>query len=139
MKAEAFRRVLAEYLIERTHVGCSSEEVQRLQEHCGFTFEENYILFLREMGHGAYGFAEGSDYESDALLEIQDWASDLLAECGLPPLSKDKFWVIYMHQGYLFFAMTVDGVYYYFEGWPFLLKICDDFASWFFLIAKPKK
>ena len=59
----------------------------------------------------------------------------MIAENSLPPLGRQYF-VILMHQGYQFFALAKDGVYYYYEGRDSLSFEFNTFGEWFEQIHK---
>lgn len=81
---------------------CTEQEIYSLEADLSITLPKAYKEFLLWGGHEAGGLFEGSDCFLRHLLNIQEWAIDLLNENSfLEILPKDAF-VFYMHQGYEF-------------------------------------
>lgn len=102
-------------------LGCTTDEVKRLEQQLKISFPAAYQEFLLWMGHGAGQFLQGSDCFYKHLPHLQNWAIELLQENNFPePLPEDAF-VFFMHQGYQFsFFRLSEGdnppIYSYCEG-----------------------
>jgi hypothetical protein len=88
--------------------GCEPDEIEALQRKFAITLPETYCDWLRIMGRGAGQYLKGSDAFYPTLLELRDFAEELLVEDGKPfSLPQDAF-VFLMHQGYTFlYFLTV--------------------------------
>lgn len=128
-----FSRLLDEYLSDRYSEGAAEEEVSELEGQYDIKFPPDYREFLLRAGGGAEGLWVGSDYRFGFLPDMQEGAVELMEEAGLE-FPKGAF-AFLMHQGYQFFYLTDDGVYYYFEGRPAPVKEHDSFTE-FFEVAK---
>lgn len=104
--------------------GCTPEEIALLEHKFGIKLPELYCDWLRTMGRDAGHYLQGSDAFYPAILELRDWATELLVENGNPFSLPDDAFVFLMHQGYQFlYFRTVSQnpdppVMYYFEGKP---------------------
>lgn len=104
--------------------GCTPEEIASLERKFGIKLPELYRDWLRTMGRSAGHYLQGSDAFYPALLELRDWATELLAENGNPFSLADDAFVFLMHQGYQFLYFRTGSqnpdppVMYYFEGKP---------------------
>jgi len=137
-----FSSYLDTFLIGRNAVGCSEDAIKALQDRYHVMLPDDYVLFLRKAGMGADGLWVGSDYRYIAqyptktitLFDLQESGRELLEAHGLslPPAS----FVFHMHQGYQFFVLTSDGVYYYLEGGSHLEKVFASFAEFFIATAR---
>lgn len=94
--------------------GCSEAEVTSLEARFGVSLPEDYREFLRVAGRRADSLWVGSDFTLERLPGMQLAARSLLAETGLD--LPDGAFVFYMHQGYVFFFISSDGVFSYQEG-----------------------
>ena len=83
-------------------LGCTPEEVARIEARFGLRLPRIYREFLLAMGRGAGRFFRGTDVFSPAVLELRQWAEELLEECGRPCALPDDAFVFLMHQGYQF-------------------------------------
>lgn len=95
-------------------------EIRKLESHFKITFPAIYRKFLLTMGKSAGKFMLGSDAFYDNLIDINEWALELIVENNLPPLPEGAF-VFWMHQGYqMAFFTEGEGddppVYYFSEG-----------------------
>lgn len=80
----------------------NQDEVIWLEQQLGISLPKAYQEFLLWLGHGAGQFLRGSDCFFKHLLDLQEWAVELLQENNFPePLPEDAF-VFLMHQGYQF-------------------------------------
>ena len=109
--------------------GCSEAEIAELESACDARFPSDYREFLLCAGRRAGNLWIGSDYRYDELLDNQEAGVELLADAGLE-LPKGAI-VFLMHQGYQFFYLAADGVYYYHEGRQAPVKESDSFAEFF--------
>lgn len=96
------------------------EEILNIEMYFKIKLPCDYIKFLSMMGNGAVGFMTGSDVFGDVLLELKDWAKDVIIDNQLPELPDNSF-VFWMHQGYQFaFFKLNEGdnpeVYFFTEG-----------------------
>ncbi len=82
--------------------GCTIDEINNLESAINMRFPAIYREFLLAMGHRAGSFYVGTDMFYDNLIDIQEWAKELLIEDGnLFALPNDAF-VFSIHQGYQF-------------------------------------
>lgn len=110
-----FEDVLLQYASNRAVAGCHDDEIAVIEKKTEANLPDDYKQFLKHMGRSAPDFFVGSDFEYDKLLNLQEWATDLLNESDLEPLGKDAF-VFMMHQGYQFYFFQNGKVNYYMEG-----------------------
>jgi len=99
---------------------CSKEEIKEIALSCNYPLPASYLEFLRNMGRGAGEFLKGSSCFYPEILELRNWAEELLVENSFTPLPDDAF-VVWMHQGYQFlFFRAKEGedppLYFYLEG-----------------------
>jgi hypothetical protein len=102
--------------------GCSPEEIREVEGKFGVTLPAFYRCFLQKMGRRAGEFLVGSDVFYPQLLNLREYAEDLLREtrCSFS-LGKEDF-VFFVHQGYQFaYFRASDGddppVWYFYETW----------------------
>lgn len=82
------------------------------------------------MGRGAEEFLVGTDYYFPEILEFQDAARELLQE-GPSPVALPPWFAIAMHQGYQFWALTEEGVWWYTENKETATLRHANFREWF--------
>lgn len=121
---------LEHYLADRKHEGCAESELEMVTSRSPVPLPDDYVTFLRRMGRGAEGFLVGTDYAYPRLLEIQEWAQEMLGEQS-PPVGLPPCFAIAMHQGYQFYAITGVGIVYYREGSDDFEIRFPSFQSWF--------
>lgn len=104
-------------------VGCTPYEVdsvvaaQRVN-----ALPELYIEFLLAMGRKAGNFLVGADFLYPKLLELKEYAYELLYEEGATFQLPDDTFIFLVHQGYQFFYFRTRDqaadprIYYYIEG-----------------------
>lgn len=114
-------------------VGCSSVEIESMQRQLGVVLPRTYVRFLEFAGKKAGQLLHGSDFLYDELIDLQEAASELLAENNQPRLQNDAF-VFAMHQGYSFlFFLTSEGddpaVRRYVEGGSFE-TVTSHYTEW---------
>src|SRR6476660_6596686 len=81
-------------------VGCSDEEVRRLEDQFGVHGPAAYREWLRWMGHRAGGFLRGTDVFYDAdLPSLKEGALELFHENDLDGALPADALVFYLHQG----------------------------------------
>lgn len=102
-------------------LGCTQDEVIKLEQQLRIYFPKAYQEFLLLMGHGAGNFLRGSDCFFEHLLCLQNWAVKLLQENNFSESLPEDAFVFLMHQGYQFsFFRLSEGddppTYYYCEG-----------------------
>jgi hypothetical protein len=102
-------------------IPCTSDEVRVLEDMLKLTLPSSYKEFLYWGGHSAGPLLRGSDCFWEHLLNIQQWAVELLEENNFPVRLPNDAFVFLMHQGYTFmFLRTTEGdnppVYRYLEG-----------------------
>ncbi len=102
-------------------IPCTPDEVRVLEDMLKLTLPSSYKEFLYWGGHSAGPLLRGSDCFWERLLNIQQWAVELLKENNSPVRLPNDAFVILMHQGYTFmFLRTTEGdnppVYRYLEG-----------------------
>lgn len=125
--SEIIKRIelVEERLIQRsvatkeTICGCSSDEIDRIEEDAGAILPASYREFLSRMGRSAGNFYVGTDIFFPRILGLKTAAKELVAEEKGLVLPEDAI-VIIMHQGYQFiFIRGNEGddppVYYYLE------------------------
>jgi hypothetical protein len=112
-----------------TAIGCSADDISALEHQAGIEFPADYREFLLRAGRGAEDLWRGSDYTLDELPEIQEAAKELLRDANLA-LPKGSF-VFFMHQGYQFFFLNPDDVFFFLEGRKEIEKHHDSFADFF--------
>ena len=103
-------------------VGCNTEEIESVEAKFDIKLPQTYREWLEIMGRGAGHYLAGSDTFYPDILQLREYAEELLTENGNPfSLSPDAF-VFLMHQGYqfLYFNTTPEHpdppVMYYIEG-----------------------
>lgn len=127
MYIDEVKRLFAE-MNARTHVAdevtpCTEAEIAHLERLYHLALPVGYTEFLRWMGKGAGNFLAGDACFYDALLQLREYALDLLAENGPSLRLPDDAFVFSMHEGYQFlFFRVAEGenppVYWYGEGQP---------------------
>jgi len=112
-----------EFLKEGRHQmkSCSESEIAKIV-HMSVekSLPESYIKFMKYAGNGI-DFLRGSSYESKELMNLKEWAIDLLEENNSSEKIDDNLFVFFMHQGYQFYFFNIDEgddppVYFYSEG-----------------------
>ncbi len=116
---------------------CAEEEIRFLEQNLKCRFPEAYREFLLWMGHGTGAFLRGTDIFYEHILNIQEWAKDLLAENNFPKSLPEDAIVFMMHQGYQFMFFHIsDGdnppTYdyheaYHFDSFEFRFQNMDEF------------
>lgn len=102
--------------------GCSSAEIEEIASGQNVALPAAYRAFLSMIGRGCGDFLVGSDCFYPAVLNVRDYAMDLLREGGVEAGLPDDAFVFLCHQGYEFlFFKTADhaedpAVYFYAEG-----------------------
>lgn len=92
-------------------LGCSEQEIQKLEEAVGLSLPLAYKEFLDWAGNGLASFEVGSDfyYEQD-LVDLQLAAREILEENNFPRKLPDDAYIFWMHNGYMFtFFCTSEG------------------------------
>ena len=102
-------------------VGCTTDELNRLEEELGISLPKSYQEFMLWMGNGAGQFLRGSDCFFQHISYLREWAIELLEENNFPEALPDDAFIFFMHQGYQFsFFRLSEGdeppIYYYCEG-----------------------
>ena len=96
------RMVGAGYALPDEIVGCTPEEVAGIEARFGLRLPRVYREFLLAMGRGAGRFLRGTDVFYPTVLELRQWAEELLEECGRPFALPEDAFVFLTHQGYQF-------------------------------------
>lgn len=100
-------------------IGCSEEEITRLEKCFGLSLPMAYKEFLLWMGKDAGPILRGSNCFYSDLFQLNHWANRLLDENGLPDRVPENAFVFFMHQGYQFAFMypseSEDPAIYYFN------------------------
>lgn len=114
--------------------GCTEEEIAAFERVAGCPLPLRYREFLERMGRGAGHFFKGSDMFLPAILEIREWAEELLAENNHPFRLEGPMLVFGMHQGYQFIFMDSDAgddppVHWYMEGRPRPEELAPSFSA----------
>lgn len=101
-------------------VGCTDDEILKVEEHFHCHLPQAYREFLLIAGKGAGKLFRGTDIFYPRVLELQAEANELLAELELTGLLPNDAKVFCMHQGYElnYFEPTSDDppVFQFFEG-----------------------
>ncbi|MEW8521512.1 MAG: SMI1/KNR4 family protein [Candidatus Thiodiazotropha endolucinida] len=82
--------------------GCVESEIKRIEEIAGCKLPLEYEKFLENLGKSGGKFLQGTDVFFDSILEIQEWAVELLEEEGKKNILPRNAFIIFMHQGYEF-------------------------------------
>lgn len=96
----------------RQAIGCSEEEILKLENSLKLSLPLAYKEFLRFAGKGLGDFEVGSTifYDDIDLIELQEIAREFLIEDNFPQKLPDDAYVFWMHQGYMFcFFRTSEG------------------------------
>jgi len=124
-----FSASLDRFLRNSNSRGCDSSEVAKLEKKYAVRLPPDYREFLLRCGNGVDNLWRGSDYRIDMLSDIQEAAEELLSEANLS--LPDGAFVFFMHQGYQFFFLTDDGVYFFVEGNAAIEKRYGSFTEFF--------
>lgn len=101
MKQEDIKILLMKKkLINTPLVGCTEEEIIKLEDRIGFKLPGMYKEFLLAGGHGSGRLFQGTTVKYINLIEIQEWAKELLEENNNPITLPSTSFVFSMHQGY---------------------------------------
>ncbi|CAM4013436.1 SMI1/KNR4 family protein [Saccharibacillus endophyticus] len=95
-------------LINKPLIGCTEEEIVKLEEKVGFKLPETYKQFLLAAGHESGRLFQGTAVHYIDLIEIQEWAKELLEENHNPIALPNSSLVFSMHQGYEIKFFDVD-------------------------------
>jgi len=107
---------------EHNIVGCSSAEIDIIEQIFDIRLPELYKNFLQKMGHQAGRFGQGTDMFYQHLIDNQEGFQELLQEDEVVFELDKNFFVISSHQGYIyhFFDIVEDlidpPIYGYMEG-----------------------
>ena len=83
-------------------LGCTQDEVIKLEAKLVILLPKAYQEFLFLMGHSAGKFLRGSDCFFRDLPSLKSWAIALLEENNFPASLPEDAFVFFMHQGYQF-------------------------------------
>ena len=103
-------------------VPCSPEEVEQIESAQGVKVPKMYRDFLLTMGRGAGKFYQGTDCFYPRLLEVREYALELLEEDDTDFSFPQDAFVFLVHQGYQFMYFWDESgsdepqVYYFMEG-----------------------
>ncbi|MCG6155937.1 SMI1/KNR4 family protein [Rubinisphaera margarita] len=125
---------------ENTIRGCTSEEIERVEQDAGSPLPLAYREFLARMGRGALRFYYGTDIFFPAVLGLTLAARELVAEEESRLQLPDDAIAIIMHQGYQFcFIRSSEGddppVYYYMEQSSEFIRKSDHFTEFLIDVA----
>lgn len=100
---EACKAFYAEHLYVRfgAPLGCTPEEVSRLEHTIGHRLPAAYVAYLRWMGNDVSGVFRGSDCYARHVLENSRWVKELLAENEMVWEFSADYLCFFCHQGYL--------------------------------------
>lgn len=101
--------------------GCTENEIAAITQCVGTSLPQVYIEFLNVLGKSCGNFLQGTDIFCDAILEIQDWALELVNEENKPDILPENSFILFMHQGYQFGYFLLDNkanppIYFFSEG-----------------------
>ena len=127
---------------EEDPIGCTESEMNTIQELAGGSLPAAYVEFMRFAGKNAGSFLQGTDFVYPRVLQLREWASELLDECDVHYAIPGLMFVFSMHQGYEFLSFMLGSgddpaVFQYVEGeaapavqWPsFSSYILDMFEK----------
>ncbi|OWA33550.1 hypothetical protein B9G55_19505 [Saccharibacillus sp. O16] len=101
MNQEDLRTLLTnKKLVNTPLVGCTEQEVMALESKIGFKLPAVYKEFLFAVGHESGRLFQGTTVHYMNLIEIQEWARELLEENHSPMTLSNTSFVFSMHQGY---------------------------------------
>lgn len=87
---------------------CSEDELTKLKSFSPTkTLPSIYLDFMSKFGNGA-DFLTGTDYTMKYILELKEWAVELLEENNFSKKLKDNQFVFMMHQGYMVWFFNLD-------------------------------
>jgi hypothetical protein len=115
--------------------GCSDSEISMLEARYHLSLPNLYKEFLREMGHYAGLFYQGTDLFYESLFDLRASAEELLCEDESRFQLPDDAFVFFMHHGYQFmYFRTVNRdddppVFNYLEGDGAPSQAYDNFSA----------
>ncbi|WP_452219930.1 SMI1/KNR4 family protein [Lacinutrix salivirga] len=133
-------------------LGCSSDEIKKIEQEIEFSLPKSYLEFLEIMGKGMlkdietpnyydYGTFKGTYIFYDSILKHKEWLINQLNEYNRQDLAEkitETEFIFYDHQGYLFAFFKLDEgdnppVYGYEEGYEgdSFPKIADSLSSFY--------
>ena len=89
--------------------GCSMEEVAKVESKFQIHLPRMYREFLLVMGRRAGDFYRGADLFFPLVLELREWAEELLTEDGSQTSLPQESFVFLMDQGYQFMFFLLEG------------------------------
>jgi len=89
-------------------LGCAPAEVERVEESYGQPLPSEYRTFLETMGRDVGGLFRGSDIEYPRMLDMREYAVNLLAENEVRSSLPEDALTFMMHQGYMLWFLTPD-------------------------------
>ena len=113
---------------------CSSKQISELENRHELALPEDYKRFLAKAVRGAKDFWRGSDYTFDQFDDMQEGTHELLVSASL--FLPQSAFVCFMHQGYQFYLVCPDGVYFFLEGETQYVNRHDSFAAFFLAPCK---
>jgi hypothetical protein len=90
-------------------VGCTSDEIHEIEDRLGQGVPELYRRFMLVAGRRTGPALSGTDCTYPTVLELREWAEELLDECQTAYRLPPDLFVFSMHQGYEFLAMNLGG------------------------------
>lgn len=112
------------------HRGCTADEVSRLESEFQVILPDDYKYFLEKCGRKLDGYLVGTDWHYGELHDNQVAARELLQEVNAPEMPKGSL-AFSMHQGYSFFYLNNEGVFFYLEGRKQSERQFESFAEFF--------
>jgi hypothetical protein len=115
--------------------GCSDDEISTLEARYHLSLPKLYKEFLREMGHRAGSFYQGTDFFYESLFDLRESAEELLREDESRFQLPDDAFVFFMHQGYQFMYFRTANrdddppVFNYLEGYSVPRQAYDSFST----------
>ena len=116
--------------------GCDEAEVRTVEAKAGAPLPESYRQFLLRLGWSAGCLFRGTDMLYPSVLNLRDWAEELLREDGAGFCLPGNAFVFSMHQGYQFLYFPIDPalpdppVYHYFEGDGVAKEVAPSFSAY---------
>jgi hypothetical protein len=127
-------------VIGSNQLGCTDAQIAEIQGTHNFKLPSSYIYFLKKLGVNAGDFYLGTDIFYPIVLELKEWAHELLKEHDIKSILSEDSFVFSMHQGYQFMYFNCSEgddppVYHYFEGDSDSKKIAKSFSDFFYEVS----
>lgn len=113
----------------------TGEDITKLEDQYSVRLPKTYKKFLRGSHPNVERLLVGTDIDMESLVNMREWAEDLLKQDGEVFALEPNHFVFTMHQGYQFHYFPCDGtndppVFHYLEGDPEPTKDANSFSEW---------